>query len=55
MSREEFCGLVKRGIHRTWELDDAGPYDLAFSKVSGKRPTFAEVSGKNHNPETRCS
>lgn len=33
-------------------LDDAGRFDLALSKVIGKRLTFADLSGKNHNPET---
>jgi len=34
------------------ELDDAGRFDLPLSKVFGKRLKFADVSGKNHNPET---
>lgn len=34
------------------DLDDAGRFDLALSKIVGKRLTFADLSGKNHNPET---
>jgi transposase-like protein len=34
------------------ELDDAGRFDLALSQVFGKRLTYAEVTGKNHNAET---
>jgi transposase-like protein len=33
------------------DLDDAGRFDLALSRVVGKRLTFAEVTGKNHNSE----
>jgi hypothetical protein len=33
-------------------LDDAGRFDLALSKVIGKRLTFADVTGENHDPET---
>ncbi|HEV2383478.1 MAG TPA: IS1595 family transposase [Terriglobia bacterium] len=34
------------------DLDDAGRFDLVLSKVVGKRLTFADVTGKNFNPET---
>src|SRR6266704_7028706 len=33
------------------DLDDAGRFSLAVSQIVGKRLTYAEVTGKNHDPK----
>src|SRR5439155_16475234 len=34
------------------DLDDAGRFDLVLSQVVGKRLTFADVTGRNHDRRT---
>jgi transposase-like protein len=34
------------------DLDDAGRFSLAISQIVGKRLTYAEVTGKTHDPQT---
>lgn len=34
------------------ELTDSHRFSLAISKIVGKRLTYADLTGKNHNPET---
>jgi len=41
--------------HRSKELGDSGRFDLALSQIVGKRLTYAEVSGKTHDPQTYLS
>jgi hypothetical protein len=38
--------------NRSKELGDSGRFDLALSQIVGKRLTYAELSGKTHDPET---
>jgi transposase-like protein len=38
--------------NRSKELGDSGRFDLALSQIVGKRLTYAEVTGKIHDPET---
>ena len=37
------------------ELDDAGRFSLAVSQIVGKRITYADLTGKSHDPQKYLS